>query len=364
MIRRKFLAATAAASASTVALSAPAISQGRMEWRLVTSWPKNLPGVGTGVERLAARIGEMSGGRLTVRVFAAGELVPALQCLQAVRDGTAEMGHDASYYHIGVHPAFQFFTCVPFGFMATEQSAWLNYGGGQQLWDEHAANYNIKAFAAGNTNTQAFGWYRRELQGVESFRGLKIRMPGWGGQIMTRLGVQQVFLPGGEIFAALQSGAVDAAEWIGPYNDLAMGFHQVAKLCYGPGWHEPGSNLQLMVSKQRYDALPNDLKAIVAFAAQSMDMDMTTEYIARSGESMETLRTRHGVRFLNLPGNMLDAMGTAAGEFLTEQRDRGDAMTKKLFDSYLKFRAQVMPFTRWNDGAFLNARVRAFKYIT
>jgi TRAP-type mannitol/chloroaromatic compound transport system substrate-binding protein len=364
MKRRKFIAATAAAGASTVALSAPAISQGRMEWRLVTSWPKNLPGVGTGVERLAARIGEMSAGRLTVRVFAAGELVPALQCLQAVRDGTAEMGHDASYYHIGVHPAFQFFTCVPFGFTATEQSAWLSYGGGQQLWDEHAANYNIKAFAAGNTNTQAFGWYRREITGVESFRGLKVRMPGWGGQIMTRLGAQQVVLPGGEIFAALQSGAVDAAEWIGPYNDLAMGFHQVSKLCYGPGWHEPGSNLQLMVSKARYDALPADLKAIVAYAAQSMDMDMTIEYLARSSEAMTTLRTRHGVRFLNLSPQLLDAMGTAAGEHLADQRERGDAMVKKCFESYLKFRGPINAFNRWNDASFMNARVRTFKYVS
>ena len=353
--------AVVAAAATT--LSAPAISQGREEWRMVTSWPRNLPGVGTGAQRVADRITAMTGGRITVRLFAAGELVPALQCLQACRDGTAELGHDASYYHIGVHPAFAFFTAVPFGFIAAEQSGWVNYGGGQELWDELGAAHGVKAFIAGNTNTQAFGWYRTELKGIESFKGMKIRMPGWGGQIMARLGATQVAIAGGEIFAALQSGAVDAAEWIGPYDDLAMGLHQVAKICYGPGWHECGSSLQLMVNKAKWDGLNAEMKSIIAAAAQAGDSDITSEYMARSGEAMNTLRTRNGVRFLNLSREMLIAMGEATNAHLTEVRDKGDAITKRIFASYLGFRNNVMPFTRWNDGAMLNARVLPFKYL-
>lgn len=363
--RRKFIsgAATAGVGAATVALSAPSLSQGRIEWKMVTSWPRGLPGLATGADRIAQRIGEMSDGRLTVRVFHAGELVPALQGVDAVSAGTAEMGHDASYYHIGKSPGFQFWTCVPFGFIASEQTGWVNHGGGQALWDELYDRYGIQGWLGGNTNAQAFGWFRREITGVESFRGLKYRMPGWGGQILSRLGTTVVVLPGGEIFAALQSGAVDAAEWVGPYNDLALGFHQVAKICYSPGYHEPGSSLQCYVNKSRYSALPNDLKMIVKTAIQWGHDDTTGEFMAKSAEAMEILRTQHGVRFLVLPRDVLIAIGNAAGEFLAETRERADPLVKRIFDSYLNYRKQMVQYTRWADATMLNARVLPYRYF-
>lgn len=360
--RRKFVAAAATTSVAA-AMAAPALSQGRIEWRMVTSWPRGLPGLATGADRIAQRIGEMSDGRLTIRVMHAGELVPALQCVDAVSAGTAEMGHDASYYHIGKSPTFQFFTCVPFGFVATEQTGWVNHGGGQALWDQFYDQYNLRAWLGGNTNAQAFGWYRREINQPSDFRGLKKRMPGWGGQILTRLGVTQVVLPGGEIFAAMQSGAVDAAEWVGPYNDLALGFHQVTRLCYSPGFHEPGSSLQCFVNKQRFETLANDLKAIVRTAIQWGHDDVSGEFMAKSGEAMNVLRTQHGVQFRVLPRDVIIAIGTASGEFLAEQYERSTGIGRQVFDSYLNFRKNIVPYTRWADGTMLNARVLPFRYF-
>lgn len=361
MKRRQFLkgaAISGAAAAAVGSFPTPAISQGRMEWRMVTSWPKGMGGVQTGAERLAARIGQMSEGKLTIKVFAGGELVPALQGFDAVSQGTAEMCHDASYYHIGKNAGCQFFTCVPFGFTASEITAWIHYGGGQEVWDELYAQYNLKGFIAGNTGTQALGWYRKEMKTAADYKGLKVRMPGWGGAIVARLGAQQVVVPGGEIFAALQSGAIDAGEWIGPYNDLAMGFHQVAKLCYGPGFHEPGSALQLMVNKQRFDGLSADLKEVIKVAAQASHDDMLAEYNMRSAEAMETLRSRHGVRFMVAPDALMQEFAKAAASYIAEQRQKADATTQKIFTSYDRARRQLTTYNRFLEGAFVRARAQ------
>jgi len=364
--RRDFLKTAATASAAAAAAAtfpAPAISQGRMEWRMVTSWPKNFPGLGTGAERVAQRIGVMSGGRLTVKVYSAGELVPALQCFDAVSNGTAEMGHDASYYHLGKHRQTAFFAAVPFGFTAGEHIAWLHYLGGQELWDELYAPFNLKAFAVGNTGTQALGWYRKEMRSVDDYKGLKKRMPGLGGEVIKKLGATVVLLPGGEIFAALQSGTIDATEWVGPYNDLAFGFHQVAKFYYSPGFHEPSTALQLMVDKRKYDALPDDLKQIIASAAQQGHDDTLAEFNARSAEAAETLRTRHGIAIRRVSNEMLTAFGNASGEVMAEERDKADAVGKKIFESYLKARTLLLPYTRNAKQAYLNARTLSFKYL-
>ncbi|MEZ5648277.1 MAG: TRAP transporter substrate-binding protein, partial [Alphaproteobacteria bacterium] len=299
--RRQFLkgstiaAGAAVASAAASSFPKPALSQGKMEWRMVTSWPKGLPGVGSGAERLAERIGKLTDGRLTVKVYAAGELVPALECFASVSNGTAEMGHDASYYHLGKHRCTAFFTSVPFGLTAGEMTAWVNYGGGQEVWDELYGQFGIKAFQAGNTGCQALGWYRKEIKSASDYKGLKKRMPGLGGEVLKKLGGTVVTVPGGEIFQALQSGTVDAAEWIGPYNDLTLGFYQVAKYYYAPGFHEPGSVLELMVNKTKYDALPNDLKEIIKIACQASHDDILAEYNMRNGPALETLTSKHGV---------------------------------------------------------------------
>ncbi|HZF76574.1 MAG TPA: TRAP transporter substrate-binding protein [Acetobacteraceae bacterium] len=367
MERRNLLrgaAASTAAVAATAGLSAPAISQNIIELRLVHSWPKGLPGAGTGVDRLAANIQEMSGGRVRIRVFAAGELVPALRCMDAVMDGTADMGHDASFYHHGKSAAFSVFFAVPFGMTAQEQMAWMSFGGGWQLWDELNAQFGIIAFPAGQTAAQSFGWFKREINSMADFRGLKMRIPGLGGDLINRVGGSAVLLPGGEIFAALQSGAIDAGEFIGPLNDLALGFHQVAKISYGPGVQEPGGMMQLMVNRRRWDSLPSDVKAIIRIAAREQHEDMKVEYDFGSGRTMEVLRTQHGVRFLRLNNDVLTGLGNAAGEMVNEMLNSNDAYMRRVMQSYLRSRENTMRFLRFNEQAFLNARTLNIRWPT
>ncbi len=363
MERRSFLTTAGAAGVAAAASSfpKPAISQGRMEWRMVTSWPKGLPGVGTGAQRIADRITAMSDGRLTVRLFAAGELVPALQVFDAVSDGTADMGHDASYYHTSKKEVIAFYTTFPWGLTAGELSGWIHYGGGQALWDELYAPFNLKGFAAGNTGTQMLGWFREEINSIDDIKGLKFRTPGNGGRVMTKLGATVVSLPGGEIFAALQSGAIDATEWIGPYNDLSFGFYQVAKYYYSPGYHEPASGLELVVNKEKYDALPSDLQTIVSAAAREANDAIYSEYVANSGPALRTLVSEHGVIIKKVPDDVLIAMGEAANEVLNEVRDQDD-LSRRIVDSYLAYRADVVPWTRIGEQQFLNSRGLPFPH--
>ncbi|MGJ4888504.1 TRAP transporter substrate-binding protein [Bradyrhizobium sp. HKCCYLRH3099] len=363
--RRTFLAGSAAlGAAAAAALPAPAIASGTIELRMVTSWPKGLPGAGTGAERLARTIEEMSGDRLKIKFFAAGELVPALKCMDAVMDGTADLGHDASFYHHGKNPAFSVFFAVPFGMTAQEQAAWIYHGGGWQLWDELNQKFGIISFPAGQTATQSFGWFKKEINSMDDFKGLKMRIPGLGGELLKRVGGSAVLLPAGEIFAALQSGAIDAAEFIGPLNDLALGFHQVAKISYGPGVQEPGGMMQLMVNRKKYEALPKDLQAIIRIAAQWMHEDMKVDYDIGSGRTMEVLRTQHNVRFLRLNNDVLIGLGNAAGQLLQDMMDAGDDHMKRTLKSYLAARDNTMRFLRFNEQAFLNARTLGIKYPT
>jgi TRAP-type mannitol/chloroaromatic compound transport system substrate-binding protein len=368
MKRRQFIAGAATVGAVSAlaapALAPPALAQGKLEWRMTTAWPKNFPGLGTGSNRLADRITQMSDGRLAVKVFAAGEIVPALQGFDAVASGAVEMAHDAAYYHLGKHRQTAFFTTVPFGFTASEMNAWIGFGGGQQLWDELYAPFGLKPFPGGNTGTQTLGWFRKELTSPANFKGLKVRMPGLGGEVIKKLGATVVLLPGGEIFPALQSGAVDAAEWIGPYNDLSFGFHQITKLYYGPGFHEPGAMAEVLVNKAKYDALPADLKQIVAAACQATNDDVLAEFNMRSGDAAEVLRAKHGVKFLRPSNELMIAFGNASGEVLAEERDKADAIGKKIVASYLAARAQLVPYMRFGEQAFLNARALAYKYLS
>ena len=365
MERRQFLRNSTfgvAAAAAATTLAAPAIAQTVFEWRMVHSWPKNLPGVGAGAERLAERITRASGGRLKITPFAAGELVPALQCMDAVMDGTAEMGHDASFYHSGKHPAFSIFFAVPFGMTADEQLAWFRFGGGQELWDELNDQFGIVSFPAGQTACQSFGWFKKEITSMQDFTGLKMRIPGLGGELIKKVGGSAVVMPAGEIFAGLQSGAIDAAEFIGPLNDLALGFHQVAKFCYGPGIQEPGGAVQLMVNKAKFQELPEDLQQVIRSACAEGYIDMKAEYDIRSGEAMATLANDHGVQFMRLPNEVLQGLGNAAGELVQESMDTGDDLTKRVWASYLASRAMTMRTLRFNEQAFLNARTLEFTF--
>jgi TRAP-type mannitol/chloroaromatic compound transport system substrate-binding protein len=360
--RRQFLTSAAAGSAALAASSLAIAQEAPLEWKMVTSWPKGLPGLQTGAERLAQRIEQLSNGRIKVKVYAAGELVPALQVLDAVSNGTAEMGHDAAYYHIGKAPAAGFYTAVPFGMTAQELNGWVYFGGGQELWDELYAPFGVKAFLAGNTGVQMGGWFRKVIKSPADLKGLKFRMPGQGGQVLTRLGVTVVTLPGGEIFQNLQSGAIDGTEWVGPYIDLSLGFYKVAKFYYWPGFHEPGSGLQCTISKAKWEALSPELQQAISSACAAENDLMLAEFNGRSGSALATLVREHGVQLKQFPKSVLTAYGKASGELMQELYDKGDEITKKICASYFKFRKEAIAWTRISDQAYANARLLEFKY--
>jgi TRAP-type mannitol/chloroaromatic compound transport system substrate-binding protein len=355
----------AAVLGTSAAVAAPAISKSRMEWRMVTSWPKGLPGLGTGAERLAENITRMSGGQLTIKVYSAGELVPALECFGAVANGTAQMGHDASYYHLGKSEGCAFFTAFPFGFTTAEMDAWMKFGNGQKLWDELYAPFGIRAFHAGSTGTQMFGWFRKEIRSLEDLKGLKFRTPGNNGRVLQKLGVTTVTLPGGEIFPALQSGAIDGAEWIGPYNDLALGFYQVCRYYYAHGYHEPGGSLQLTINERAWRSLTPELQAIVRTAADAAVHDTMAEYNARSGPALRTLVEKHGVIVRGLPEDVLIACGEKSNEVLNEiyaGDESPNRIVQRIIEDFLAFRKDVIPWTRVGEQAFMNARRLPFEF--
>ena len=274
-------------------------------WKLVTTWPKNFPGLGLAPEHFAENVERMSNGRLKIKVFGAGQLVPAFEVFDAVSQGTAEMGHGAAYYWQGKVPASAFFTAVPFGLNAQEMNAWLHYGGGLELWRELYEPFNLVPYAGGNTGVQMAGWFNREINSMADIKGLKMRIPGLGGEVFTRAGGMSVQRSGGEIYTSMQTGEIDAAEWVGPYNDLAFGFHQIAKYYYYPGWQEPGPTLELIINKQALESLPDDLQAIVESAARAANQNMLDEYTARNNAALIELVETHGVQVKKLPDDVL-----------------------------------------------------------
>ncbi|HED17283.1 MAG TPA: TRAP transporter substrate-binding protein, partial [Gammaproteobacteria bacterium] len=265
------------------------------KWKMVTTWPKDFPGLGTGANTLARLIGEMSGGRITVKVYGARELVPAFEVFDAVSGGVAEMGHGASYYWKGKSEAAQFFSAVPFGLIAEEMNSWLYHGGGMELWRELYEPFGLIPAATGNTGVQMGGWFNKEINTVADLQGLKMRIPGLGGEVLRRAGGTPVSLPGGEIFTSLQSGAIDATEWVGPDNDLAFGLYKAAKYYYYPGWHEPGTTLEALFNKQAFASLPDDLQSIVMNACRVANQDMQAEFTARNNTALHTLVNDHHV---------------------------------------------------------------------
>jgi TRAP-type mannitol/chloroaromatic compound transport system substrate-binding protein len=352
-------ALTAGAAAAT-ALAAPAIAQGNQTWRMVTTWPKNFPGLGVGAQRLADRISAASGGRLTVQVYAGGELVPPLQALDAVIDGSAEMSHGAAYYWQNKSQGLSFFTGVPFGMTSREHSAWVRYLGGQEIWDDIYDQFGLKGFLSGDTGTQAGGWFRNELTGVGDIQGLRFRTPGLGGQVWGKLGASVQNLAAGEIFAALQAGTLDAAEFVGPYNDLALGFYQVAKNYYFPSFVEPGLATELVVDKAKYMALPEDLQVIIRDCCQAEYDQVASDFYANDPRSLAVLINEHGVQVRSFPEEILEAGGKAAAELLTEIREGGDPLTKKAAESFIAALNLMRPRTEGTDMPFLAARERYF----
>lgn len=361
MDRRSFLKkAGIAGGAATVAAATfpmPAIAQGNQELKMVTTWPKNFPGLGTGAQRCADRITAMTGGRLTVKLFAAGELVPPFESFDAVSTGTADMYHAADYYWQGKHKGFNFFTAVPLGLTANELDAWIHHGGGQALWDELAAGFNIKPFMAGNTGVQMGGWFRKEMNSLEDFKGLNFRMPGLGGEVLRQIGVNVQALPGGEIFPALQSGAIDGTEWVGPWNDLAFGFYQVASYYYWPGFHEPGSGLSCGVRKDLYDGLSAEDQAIIQNACMAENNFMYSEFMANNGAALSTLINEHGVELREFSAEIFNEIARVSEEVV--QAAAEDDLGNRILESYKKARSDVGGWTRIADQAYVNAREAA-----
>ena len=343
-----------AASSATPAAPAPAAAQ-QVEWKLVTTWPKNLPALGTAPERLAASVAEMSAGRFQIKVYADGELVPAFEVFDAVSQGTAEMGHGAAYYWRGKMPMAAVFATVPFGMNAQETNGWLHHGGGLALWRELYAPFGVVPFAAGNTGTQMAGWFNKEISSVADIDGLKMRIPGFGGEVFQRAGGVAVSLPGSEVFTSLQTGVIDATEWVGPYNDIAFGLQEAAEFYYYPGWHEPNATLEAIVNAEALAALPADLRAILEVACRASNQDMLDEFTARNAAALKTLLDEHGVQLRRLPEDVLRRFWELSAEVLEEAAGEDD-LNRRILDSYQAFLADVRGYHAVSEQAYVNAR--------
>ena len=358
MKRRDFIKnASLGGLATGATLLAPSIAEAKADfkWKMVTSWPKNFPGLGSNANLLAKLITEMSGGRISVKVYGAKELVPAFEVFDAVSNGTAQMGHSGAYYWKGKAEASQFFSSIPFGLSAQEMNAWLYYGGGMDLWREVYKPFGIIPAATGNSGTQMAGWFNKEIKSMADLKGLKMRIPGLGGEALRRAGGTTVNIPGGELFTSLQSGALDAAEWVGPYNDLAFGFYKVTKFYYYPGWHEPGSTIEALINEKAFSALPKDLQQIVLTACKAANMDMLSEYTARNHQALDTLINKHKVNLLPLPDDVLKNLKKLSEEVVLELISK-DPLSKKVYDSVSKFRSQVNGWSKISEQAFFKAR--------
>ncbi len=348
-------------ASATASTAAPAVSSGKLEWRMVTTWPKNFPGLGVGAENLAKRISEMSDGRLTVRVYAAGELVPPLQALDTVINGGAEMSHGAAYYWQNKNPGLSFFTGVPYGMTSRELAAWVRFMGGQQIWDEIYDQFGVQGFLSGDTGTQAGGWFRKEIKGLADIKGLRFRTPGLGGQVWQKLGASVTNMAAGEIFQALQTGTLDAAEFVGPYNDLALGFYQICKDYYFPSFIEPGLATELVVSKSKFSALPKDLQAIVRTACQAEYDNVACDFYANDPRALASLVAEHGVKIHQFPDEILQAGAQASSEIIAGIRNSDNALAKKTAESFVAALKVVRTRMETTDTPYLRARERFLK---
>lgn len=315
-------------------------SSQKFEWRCVTIWPPNFPVLGTSVVEMAKELDVLSGGRLKVQVYGAGELVPALETFDAVQLGAVQMGHCAAYYWAGKLPSSVFFTTVPFGMLAEQMNAWLLYGGGWELWKELYEPLGLVPFPCGNTGVQMGGWFNKKIKTIDDLDGLKMRMPGLGGKVLAKTGASAVTVPGGEIYTNLERGVIDATEWIGPYHDYLMGFHKIAKYYYYPGWHEPGSVLELICNKKAYEELPEDLQLLVKTTALKYNNIMLSEFEAKNNEYLQKILTESKAELREFPKEVLDTLKQFTDQKL-EELANSDAHAKKVYESFKKFKEEV-----------------------
>ena len=362
MKRREFVSGIALAAGVTACGQEQAdcgpnsgVSAETFEWNIATSWPPGLPGLGVGVENLAERIEKATNGRLKIKVFAGGELVPALEVLDAVSRGTVQMGHDSAYYHRGKVPAAQYFTTIPYGQTVHEINAWMYYGGGLELWRELYEPFNVIPFPAGNTGVQMAGWFNKEINSVDDLKGLKMRIPGMGGEVMQRAGATQITVPASEIFTSLQTGAIDAAEWVGPYNDLSLGLHKAARYYYYPGWHETSPMLQCTVNLDAWNSLPPDIQAIIENVCQAINTDIMAEYTWGNAVALEQMKQDPNIEIRRLPDDVLSLLQRLSREAM-EELSANDEWAARIMESYDAFQKISEPNQRISELAFMNAR--------
>ena len=359
MDRRSFIRTAGVAGAATAAtgLAAPAVAQGRVEMVIVSTWPRDFPGLGTSAQRLAERIPEITDGRIQTEYFASGERVGAFDSFDEVASGNAQAYIGADYYWKGKHPGWAPFTAIPFGHTYTEIDAWMKYAGGQELYDELAGEFGLKGFPCGNTGVQMGGWFNTEIESADDLKGLKMRIPGLGGDVMAKLGASPVSLPGSQIYENLVSGAVDATEWVGPYNDFFMKFYEAAKFYYWPGMHEPGSQLCMGMNASWWGSLSKTDQAIIEAACNEENARQMAETNANNGTYLRRLIDEQGVELREFNEDVYDAFGVAAQEVIEEARDHSD-LSKRIFDGVLTSRQDIGGWMALSDVAYSNQRNR------
>ncbi|WP_367389485.1 TRAP transporter substrate-binding protein [Lewinella sp. LCG006] len=327
-------------------------NQKRYEWKMTTTWPPNFPVLDEACKMLAKLVETMSSGRMKITVYGGGELAPPLKAFETVRSGGAEMGSGAGYYWAGIAPAAQFFASVPFGMNAAQHTSWIMNGGGMELWQELYAQFGVVPFLGGNTGVQMGGWFNREINSLQDIQGLKMRIPGLGGRVFDAAGGAQVLMPGSELYSNLERGVIDATEWLGPYHDTLMGFHEIAKYYYTPGWHEPGTALEFFANKDKFEALPEDLQAIVRSAAYHTHLWCWMEMERRNAEALGGL-VEKGVKLRQFPKEVLERFRVLTAEVLQTLSEE-DPFSAKVYASFQQFQAQAYQYAAITEKRFYN----------
>lgn len=322
-------------------------------WKMVTTWPPSFPVLGEAAEYFADWVKKMSAGRIVIKVYGGGELVPALEAFDTVSSATVEMGCGASYYWGGKSPATQFFAAVPFGMNAQQMNAWLVAGGGYELWKEVYAQFNLLPLVGGNTGVQMGGWFNKEIETPEDLSGLKMRIPGIGGKVLEKAGGAAVLVAGSEVYTSLERGVIDAAEWIGPYHDYRMGFHKIAQYYYYPGWHEPGAELEFFVNKYIYDDLPEDLQEIIQTAAMRVQSWVLAEFDVQNAIHLDKLINEENVTLKRFPDKVLDRLRQLTEEAI-EEVVGDDTLSLKVYDSYRDHMSKSLKMMNLTEKAYYN----------
>jgi len=356
MKRRDFMTKAGIGGVATAtALATPAIAQDRIEIAMVSTWPRDFPGLGTGAQRFAARLGDVSDGRIQVTYYAAGERVGAFDSFDEVASGNAQAYHAADYYWKGKHPGWAYFTAVPFGLSYVEMTAWIHWMGGQQLWDELAGEFGLKWLACGNTSVQLGGWFNKEINSADDIKGLKMRIPGLGGDVMAKLGASPVSLPGGQIYENLVSGAIEATEWVGPWNDEAMKFYEAAKYYYYPGMHEPASQLAAGFNASFWGTLSETDQALITAVAQAENDNIMAEYNAKNGAALERLVDDQGVVVREFNEDVYEAFGRGSAEVYAEVVEHS-SLARRIHESMVAARKTVGEYQQLNDVEYVLKR--------